>query len=179
MASSPFLGEIRIMAFTFPPKGWQFCNGQLLSIQQNSALFALFGTTYGGNGTTNFALPNLQGRVPAGWGGQQWPTLGEVAGEAAHTLIISEIPSHTHAMAVSTTAPLINATGRNPAGAIPAQQAAIINAGNVQIWGTGPISAKFSPGMVANTGGQPHQNMQPYLALNFCVALSGIFPSRN
>ncbi len=171
MASSPFTGEIRIMSFNFAPKGWAMCNGQLLSIQQNAALFALLGTTYGGNGTTTFALPNLQGRVPAGVGGV-WPTQGQVDGETAHTLVITEIPSHTHNMAVSTTAPLLNATGRSPAGTIPAGYAQINNGGQAQMWGTGPSATKFNTNMIATTGGQPHENRQPYLAVNFCASRS-------
>ncbi len=180
MATAPFLGEIKIMSFNFAPKGWAMCNGQLLSIQQNTALFSLFGTAYGGNGVSTFALPNLQGLTPAGVG-KQFNVQGMVTGEATHTLLISEVPSHTHPMAVSTTGPLENATGRNPQGTIPAQQALI--AGSpvtpVQIWGTGPMSTTFNPTMVAPVGGNPHENRQPYLAINFCVALQGIFPSRN
>ena len=164
--STPFLGELRIFPFNFPPKGWAFCNGQLLPINQNQALFALLGTTYGGDGITNFALPNLQGRVPFHMGGGL--TLGERGGEAAHTLIISEMPAHTHTPVASSN----NASVASPAG---------------NLW-AGSSGGGYSP--TANTtmnttsitssgGNQPHDNMSPYLVLSFCIALQGIFPSQN
>jgi microcystin-dependent protein len=164
--SEPFLSEIKIVSFNFPPKGWAFCNGQLLPINQNQALFSLLGTTYGGDGRVNFALPNLQGRIPNHMGNGF--TLGERGGETAHTLNISELPAHTHT-------PLGNST--NPASSSNA-------AGN--LWGFVPndyaasSNSAMNPACVSNTGGsQPHDNMSPYLVLNFIIALQGIFPSQN
>ena len=167
--SEPFLSEIKIMAFGFPPKGWALCNGQFLPINQNQALFALLGTTYGGNGQTTFALPNLRGRVPIHMGSGH--TLGEAAGQTAHTVTISEMPQHIHQLngttsGVSTIVALGNLLGAAAA--------------------TDPLYADvkelttLAPDSVSNVGGsQPHENMQPYLTLNFCIALQGIFPSRN
>lgn len=175
--SDSFMGEIRMMSFNFAPKFWAMCNGQTLSIQQNTALFALLGTFYGGNGTTTFNLPNLQGRTPLGMG-SGFDTPGIVAGEVAHTLLSAEIPPHNHPMMVSASGALASASGANPAGNSPAVP--VINkGGNVNIWGTGPISTSFSSNMVAPVGGLPHENRQPYLVLNFCICLQGIFPSRN
>jgi microcystin-dependent protein len=172
--AEPFLSEIRIMSFNFPPKGWALCNGQTLPINQNQALFSLLGTTYGGNGVTTFALPNLQGRIPIHQG--QSNTLGELGGETSHTLILTELPQHNHGLTGSTqsdrTVPNPNTT--DPTNAYFADtQALIYNqpAGN-------PTS--LGPTTVGNTGGgQPHENMQPYLTVSFCIALQGIFPSRN
>jgi microcystin-dependent protein len=164
---TPFLSEIRIVSFNFPPKGWAFCNGQLLPINQNQALFSLLGTTYGGNGQTTFALPNLQGRVPIHMGSGH--PIGEVGGEAAHTLTVSELPTHTHVVSAATgDGNLIIPGGallaRTPAN--PYQDPANLGAMN--------------PASVATTGGsQAHLNMQPYLVLNFCIALQGLFPSQN
>jgi microcystin-dependent protein len=163
---TPFLSEIKIVSFNFAPKGWALCNGQLLPINQNQALFALLGTTYGGDGRVNFALPNLQGRIPNHMGSGF--TLGEQGGETAHTLNISELPAHTHT-------PLGNST--SPATRSSAQ-------GN--LWGvdqgqykaTG--NATMNQACISATGGsQPHLNMSPYLVLNFIIALQGIFPSQN
>ena len=162
----PFLAEIRIVSFNFAPKGWAFCNGQLLPINQNQALFALLGTTYGGNGTTTFALPNLQGRVPFHFGGNF--TLGQTGGEATHTLSTSEMPAHNHlAMASSSNADQVSPSANFWAkGAASAYSAAPNNA--------------MSPASLAQAGGsQPHENMSPFLVLNFVIALQGIFPSRN
>jgi microcystin-dependent protein len=163
--SSPYLAEIRIFSFNFPPKGWAFCNGQLLPINQNQALFSLLGTTYGGNGTTNFALPNLQGSTPIYTGNGF--TLGQVGGEVNHTLTVAEMPAHTHLLTASSA---------------PADQS--VTAGTV--WAKAPAAYDTSPGTamsqaeIPNAGGsQPHNNMQPYLVLNFSIALQGIFPSRN
>jgi microcystin-dependent protein len=178
--SEPFLGEIKIMSFNFPPKGWALCNGQTLPINQNQALFSLFGTMYGGNGQTTFALPNLQGRVPAHVGDGLGPQ-GQVLGEIAHTLNQNELGQHNHPMMASATGALLNATGRNPTNHSPAGAAAATNpVTTVQIWGTGGAAIQFDPNMIVPVGGsQAHPNQQPYLTLNFCVALSGIFPSRN
>jgi microcystin-dependent protein len=164
--AEPFLSEIRIMSFGFPPKGWAFCNGQLLPINQNQALFSLLGTTYGGDGRVNFALPNLQGRVPIHTG--QGHTLGERGGEQAHTLIMSEMTQHTHFL----NALDANGTLGNPTNNLLAQ----FNQGYTQ---PGNLTT-LSPQTVTSVGGsQAHQNMQPFLTLTFCIALQGIFPSRN
>jgi len=163
--STPFLSEIKIVSFNFAPKGWALCNGQLLPINQNQALFSLLGTTYGGDGRVNFALPNLQGRIPNHVGNGF--TLGEVGGETAHTLNISELAQHTHT-------PLGNKT--NPASSAGA-------GGNLWGFDTGGFhsaqNSAMNPAAIGNTGGnQPHENMSPYLVLNFVIALQGIFPSQ-
>ncbi len=164
--AEPFLAEIRLMSFNFPPKGWAFCNGQLLPINQNQALFSLLGTTYGGDGRTTFALPNLQGRVPIHFGNGF--TLGQQGGEQAHTLSIGELPTHVHTA---------NATTANGAVAVPG--GAVLGAFN-NAYGPPTGLTSLDPGTIVNSGGsQPHQNMQPYLTLNFCIALQGIFPSQN
>jgi microcystin-dependent protein len=164
---TPYLGEIKLISFNFPPKGWAFCNGQLLPINQNQALFSIMGTTYGGNGQTNFALPDLRGRMPAHWG--QELVIGERAGEAAHTLNLSEMPAHVH---FPNAHDVVSAPGTSPAAAVWA-------AGTRLAYAASPNVA-MAPGAVANVGGsQPHENQPPYLVLNFIVALQGIFPSRN
>jgi microcystin-dependent protein len=167
--SSPFLGEMRWVAYPFAPKGWAFCNGQLMSIQQNTALFSLLGTTFGGNGTTTFALPNMQGRVPIHSGSSPYP-LGSTGGEEGHTLITSEIPAHAHAGLC------VNATGNS---AVPANSLWAISAKNDTAYsGTG--NAQMIAGSITPTGGgQAHENRQPYLVLSLTIALVGIFPSRN
>jgi microcystin-dependent protein len=164
--SEPFLSEIRIVSFTFAPKGWALCDGQLMPINQNQALFSLLGTTYGGDGRVNFGLPNLQGRTPIHMGNGH--TLGERAGEQAHTLAIVELPAHTHAA---------NATTSNANQ--PAPGNAVLAAAN-NVYGPASGLTALSPSSISIVGGsQPHQNMQPYLTLNFCIALQGIFPSQN
>jgi microcystin-dependent protein len=165
---TPFLAEIRIVSFNFPPKGWAFCNGQLLPINQNQALFSLLGTTYGGDGRVNFALPDLRGRVPMYSGNGH--TLGEKSGETAHTIIAQELPQHTH-LPVATSGAGSQTT---PGGGYLARAAGAVYA--VADAHMTPMNAAS----LANVGGsQPHENMQPYLVLNFCIALQGIFPSRN
>ena len=165
--AEPFLAEIRIMSFNFAPKGWALCNGQLLPINQNQALFALLGTTYGGNGQTTFALPNLQGRTPIHFGASH--TLGESSGEQSHTLSIAELPTHTHPVAASSTATGGNA---NPSGRF-------LGGGN-NVYHTASNLTSMTPQTVGPLGGsQAHLNMQPFLTLNFCIALQGIFPSQN
>ncbi|MBP1291933.1 MULTISPECIES: phage tail protein [Bradyrhizobium] len=155
-----------MMSFGYPPKGWALCNGQLLPINQNQALFSLFGTTYGGNGTTNFALPNLQGKVPLHMG--QGFTQGQTGGETSHTLTISEMPQHPHTFQGTTN----NADNAVLTGNLMATSANLYTAAN--------NLTTLDPSTVANAGGsQPHENMQPYLTVNFCIALQGIFPSRN
>lgn len=169
--ADPFMAELRIFSFDFPPQGWAYCNGQLLPINQNQALFSLLGVAFGGNGQTNFALPDLRGRIPIHMG--QGYTLGQRAGEQAHTLTASEMPAHLHFANAS------NLTGNasNPnfsgTGYILAQEP-----GNIY----GPVQdlTTLNPASVTAVGGsQPHENMQPYLVLNFCIALQGIFPSHN
>ena len=165
--ADPFLSEIRIMSFNFAPQGWAECNGQLLPINQNQGLFSLLGTTYGGNGQTNFALPDLRARVPIHVGSGH--TLGDRGGEAAHTLSIAEIPTHVHVL----NATAANATLDTVTGALPAQPL------TAQIYGNGALVA-MNATTVGNTGGsQAHENRQPSLALTFAIALQGIFPSPN
>ncbi len=165
--AEPFLSEIRLMSFVFAPKGWALCNGQLLPINQNQALFSLLGTTFGGNGQTTFALPDLRGRTPIHVGSGH--TLGERGGEQAHTLSIAELPEHTHMVNASASAAggNVSPSGRFLGGANNAYHA--------------PASlTSLTPGTVTNTGGsQAHLNMQPFLTLSFCIALQGIFPSPN
>ena len=166
--AEPFLAEIRIMSFGFPPKGWALCDGQLLPINQNQALFSLLGTTYGGDGRVNFGLPNLQGRVPIHMGSGH--TLGERGGEQGHTLSISEIPTHTHALRASTT---LAAT------ITPATNTVISASTPQKAFGPPANLVPMASGALANVGGsQAHLNMQPFLVLNFSIALQGIFPSQ-
>jgi microcystin-dependent protein len=164
--SEPFLSEIKIMSFGFPPKGWALCNGQLLPINQNQALFSLLGTTYGGDGRVNFGLPDLQARTPMHMGNSH--TLGERGGEQNHTLSISEIPTHVHvANAQSAAGDTVVAANHLLAGA-------------ALLWGAPQNLTSLRPSTLANVGGsQPHPNMQPYLTLSFCIALQGIFPTQN
>jgi len=169
--SEPFLGEIRPFPYGFAPRFWAFCSGQLLPINQNQALFSLLGTTYGGNGTTTFALPNLNDRVPIGAGtgpGLSSVNLGEQSGSSSVTLLSTQIPSHNHSVNVAGAG-----TTTSPVGAIPA------NSPLHNIYDTA-INTTMDPDVIEPAGGnQPHENMQPYLGINFCIALSGIFPSRN
>jgi microcystin-dependent protein len=165
--AEPFLSEIRIMSFTFAPKGWALCNGQTLPINQNQPLFALLGTTYGGNGQTTFALPNLQGNAPLHMGSGF--TLGQKGGEQAHTLSISELPTHTHVFNGTSTTGSLNVTTNN-----------ILGVSQTPIYTPAQSLLALNPASVTSTGGsQAHLNMQPYLVLNFCIALQGIFPSQN
>jgi microcystin-dependent protein len=165
--AEPFLSEIRIMSFAFAPKGWALCNGQLLPINQNQPLFSLLGTTYGGDGRVNFALPNLQGNVPMHMGSGH--TLGERGGEQAHTLSIAELPTHTHVLNGSNT----DGTQAIPLGNLLARSA-------TQLYAKPNNLAAMNAASVGNTGGsQAHLNMQPFLVLSFCIALQGIFPSQN
>jgi len=167
--AEPFLSEIRIMSFGFPPQGWALCNGQLLPINQNQALFSLLGTTYGGDGRVNFGLPNLQGRAPMHMGSGH--TLGERGGEQAHTLSISEIPTHTHsALATSNTNNVSNA---------PTTTSMVATSTPQSVYGPATNLVAMNPISLANVGGsQAHLNMQPFLVLSFCIALQGIFPSQ-
>jgi len=164
--AEPFLSEIRIMSFEFAPKGWALCDGQLLPINQNQGLFSLLGTTFGGDGRVTFGLPDLRGRAPLHVGSGH--TLGERGGEQAHTLSIAELPTHTHAVTAS------NDNADNP---IPTN-AVLAGANNVYTAAVNLTS--LAPGALANVGGsQAHLNMQPFLVLNLCIALQGIFPSPN
>jgi microcystin-dependent protein len=170
--AEPFLAEIRAFAFNFAPSGWAQCNGQLLPISQNTALFSLLGTTYRGDGKTTFGLPNLQGSAPmhhGASGGTSDRVLGEVSGEPDVTLIQTELPAHTHALNAVESA----ATARQP----PDQMFAVEEA--MSSYRTGSPDVAMDPRILAPTGGsQPHNNMQPYLTLNFCIALQGVFPPR-
>jgi microcystin-dependent protein len=164
--AEPFLSEVRIMSFVFAPKGWALCNGQLLPINQNQALFSLLGTTFGGDGRVNFALPDLRGRTPIHVGSGH--TLGERGGEQAHTLSIAELPTHTH---------VLNATSNNGNALVPSGN--LLATSNIPAYFTPDNNlTAMNPSTVANVGGsQAHLNMQPFLTLSFCIALQGIFPS--
>jgi len=164
--STPYIAEIKVVSFGFAPKGWALCNGQTLPINQNQALFSLLGTTFGGNGTTNFQLPNLQARMPIHQGGAY--QMGNLGGESSHTLLPQEIPAHNHAaVGVSTTASTDVAANNSWAASQQNPYAATPN-------------TSLSPATLGQSGGsQPHNNMPPYLVLNFIIALVGIFPSRN
>ena len=168
----PFVGEVRMFAGNFVPAGWAFCNGQLLPISQNTALFSLIGTTYGGNGQSTFALPDLRGRVPVHPGqgpGLSNRVLGESAGAEAHTLVESEMTTHAHALGASSG----NGTASTPAGRVPARSPAAIPQYGAS------ADASLAPSAVAASGGsQPHNNMQPYLTVSFIIALQGVYPSR-
>lgn len=168
--AEPFLSETRIMSFSFAPKGWAMCNGQLLPINQNQALFALLGTTFGGDGRVNFALPDLRGRTPIHVGNGH--TLGERAGEQAHTLSIQELPQHTHVLKSTNQAVTTN---------IPASGNTLGNTAPNQAYNNSNKNlTAMNPGSITNAGGsQAHLNMQPFLTLNFCIALQGVFPSPN
>lgn len=167
--SEPFLSEIKVVSFNFPPKGWALCNGQLLPINQNQALFSLLGTTYGGNGQTNFALPNLRGRVPIHFDASH--TLGEAAGSTSVTVNIQQLPTHIHPLqGTSVTAADVSDANNN----------VFAGSKGSQLYGPGGNLTAFAPATVSSVGGsQPHNNMMPYLVLNFIIALQGIFPSRN
>ena len=170
--SEPFLAEIRMVGFNFAPRGWAFCDGQIMSINQNQSLYSLLGTTYGGDGRTSFALPDLRGRTPIHVGrfnGGSFHTLGQKSGEETHTLSAAEMPSHTHVLQGTNN----NSSATNPTG---------------NVYGRADLNAYHAPanlalmrtGVVTNVGGgQAHDNMMPYIALNFCIALQGLFPSRN
>lgn len=164
--TEPFLGEIQIFPFGFAPRGWASCNGQLLPINQNQALFSLLGTTYGGDGKTTFALPDLRGRVPVHFG--NGIALGESAGEEAHTLTVAETPTHTHAVMAG-----------GEATSIPPQGKVWGTVAGQNLYATNATAAMAGAAISMAGGSQPHNNMQPYAVLNFCIALQGVFPSRN
>ncbi len=166
--AEPFLSEIRIMSFVFPPKGWALCDGQLLPINQNQGLFSLLGTTFGGDGRVNFGLPDLRGRVPIHVGSGH--TLGERGGEQAHTLSVAELPQHTHVAQASS----------DVGNAFVPTSNLLAKVQGVDAYAPATSLAAMSPKSITNTGGsQAHLNMQPFLILSFCIALQGIFPSPN
>jgi microcystin-dependent protein len=164
--SQPFLGQIATFGFNFAPQGWALCDGQTLAISQNTALFSLIGTTYGGDGITTFQLPNLQGNVAIM--AYQNYVLGATSGEASHTLTINETPAHSHSIvASSVTADQLAAPGNFP------------GAATANNYSNAAPDTTLGNGTAGTGGSQPHENMQPYLVINFCIALAGIFPSRN
>ena len=168
--AEPFLSEIRIMSFDFAPKGWALCNGQLLPINQNQGLFSLLGTTFGGDGRVNFALPDLRARTPIHVGSGH--TLGERGGEPAHTLSIAELPTHTHVASGTSTIADQPTPGGNLLGQVDE------TAFTTKVYGPATSLVALAPNSIANTGGsQAHLNLQPFLTLSFCIALQGIFPS--
>lgn len=168
MAQTPFLGEIDLVAFGFAPHGWALCDGQILPINQNQALFALLGTTYGGNGTTDFALPDLRGRRAISSGGTH--TLGQFAGEEGVTLVLNQIPAHSHTFVANSA----------PGNALGPGSHYWASASQVNLYSTSASLTALSPLAIGFTGGnQPHDNMPPYLVLNYIIALQGIFPSQN
>ena len=163
--SEPFLGELKMISWNYAPKGWAFCDGQVLPINQNQALFSLLGTTYGGDGRTTFALPDLRGRSPFHVGLNL--TLGQRGGETAHTLVQTEMPAHTHGPKASSNGPNQGSPANNFWAAVSGSYSATPD-------------SDMNPGLISQTGGgQPHNNMQPYLVINFIIALVGIFPARN
>ena len=175
--SDPFLGQISLVAFTFAPQGFATCDGQLLAISQNTALFALLGTTYGGNGVNTFALPDLRGRAPVHRGfnanGGSTIALGQSGGELSHTLTTPEMPAHSHPLMGSTAA----ATSTSAVGNVLAAKAATRG---TSIYAAGPANEPLASTAVGSVGGdQPHTNVQPMLTLLFVIAMAGIFPSRN
>ena len=165
--SEPFLAEVRIIGFNFPPRGWAFCDGQLLPVHQNQSLYSLLGTIYGGDGRTEFALPDLRGRVPIHVGGDH--RQGQKSGEETHTLTINEMPYHDHVLQAS-----------SQSGDAPIPSGFVLAQPNTDIYGSPNQLVDLKPGTVANTGGgQAHENMQPFLTVNFVIALQGKFPPRN
>jgi microcystin-dependent protein len=166
--AEPFMGELRLASFNFPPKGWAQADGQFLPINQNQPLFALFGTTYGGNGQTTFALPNMRGRCAIHTGNGF--TLGQAGGETAHTLSLSELPQHLHPAMTAQVTPTTD---------VPASTVVLSNA-SIEIYRSPTTLSAMDPGVISSVGGsQAHENMQPYTVVNFIVALQGIFPSQN
>ncbi len=170
--SEPFLSEIRMLAFNFAPRGWAHCNGQILPIQQNQALFSLLGTTYGGNGVTTFALPDLRSRVPIHSGTLPGTTLGEAGGEESHMLTASEMPAHTHVPQASSAAATSGTASAGMALATAVDSKPYRS-------GAGSLVGLDASSVTSAGTSQPHSNMAPFLAVSFAIALQGIFPSRN
>jgi microcystin-dependent protein len=172
--ANPFIAEIRIFPFNFPPKGWAFCDGQLMSISQNTALFSLLGTTYGGDGKSNFALPNMQGSAPMHPGqgpGLSLHDLGETGGSDTVTLLQSETPSHSHGLTAS------NQQGTDQS---PLNEMFAGGVGGIDLYAAPASIVQLANATVAPAGGsQPHNNLMPYLTVNFCIALQGIYPARS
>lgn len=167
--AEPFIAEVRIFSFNFPPKGWAFCNGQLLPINQNQALFSLLGTTYGGNGQVNFALPDMRGRTPNHTGGQSGFALGQRGGSEAVTLTVAQMPAHNH---------FVNAVDAVQNSSVPANTEVYANSGTSEFY-AGTANTVMNAATISQVGGsQPHTNQQPSLVLNLCIALQGIFPSQ-
>jgi microcystin-dependent protein len=179
--SQPFIGEIRAFGFQFAPSGWAFCNGQLMNISDNAALYNVIGTTYGGDGSVTFGLPNLQGQVPMHWGtgpGGFNTSIGQVQGTTSVTLTQAQTPSHTHVITVQEEGPggVVEKTPN------PGPNTWLASSSPDGLWTdtTPSFSAQFAPNTISTVGGsQAHDNMQPYLAINFCMSLFGVFPSRN
>jgi microcystin-dependent protein len=168
VAETPFLAEIKLFSFAYAPRGWALCNGQLLPINQNQPLFALLGTTYGGDGRVTFALPDLRGRVAAHVGNGH--VLGERTGEQAHTLTIAELPTHTHALRASSAAATAGAANNTKV---------LAKTAGAPLYGPPTNGVAMASGALTNVGGsQAHLNMQPFLTVSFCIALVGIFPSQ-
>jgi microcystin-dependent protein len=167
--AEPFMGELKLAAFNFAPKGWSLCDGQLMPINQNQPLFALLGTTYGGNGQTTFGLPDMRGRIPAHFG--QGLVQGQVGGEESHRLSVAEMPAHTHFMVASSA----DANTPNPSNAILAAS----NNGFAPLTGQSPLTTLRPPSISDAGQSQAHENRQPYLVLAWMIALQGVFPSRN
>ncbi len=166
---TPYLGQLLLASWNFAPKGYALCNGQTMAINQNQALFAVLGTTYGGNGISTFALPNLQGRVPVGYSGD-YP-IGTVGGQDSHTLLPTEVPGHTHTL---------QGTASSASTPAPANNAFATTAGNLTLYAGASGLTALNQGTIPAAGGsQPHENRQPYLVMNWCIALTGIFPSRS
>jgi microcystin-dependent protein len=176
--ADPYVGEVRCFGFNFAPYQWALCNGQLMAITQNQALFAILGTTYGGNGVSTFALPNLQGQIPMHWGngpGGFNTVIGEVQGQPTVTLLTSQIPLHTHTVSSATV------TVAAERSATPSSTSFLSESKGAFVYQNPPVTtnAPFSPKAISPNGNsQPHDNMQPYLVLNFCISLYGVFPSR-
>jgi microcystin-dependent protein len=185
--SEPFIGELKIISWNFPPKGWAFASGQLLAINQNQALFSILGTTFGGNGQTNFALPNLQGRIPMHVGGTSGIVLGQAGGSTSVTLNVQQLGSHNHSLMADKSA----AGGTNSSNTPDPANGKVLGASAgltgqpahpfaANMYSTAGLGGTLNAGCISNTGGgQAHDNMSPYLVLNVIIALQGIFPSRN
>lgn len=171
--TNPYLGEIKLMPWNFAPRGWAFCAGQILSIQQNTALFSLLGTIYGGNGSTTFGLPDLRGRVPIHRDQQGQYPQGDMEGEEQETLSLSEMPAHNHAFVGTSAASGSGAPNGSTILGAPNQPTGAY-------YGPDTTPTPIAPTSVSPVGGnQPHQNMQPFLTMNYCIAINGIFPARN